>query len=101
MCACVYVCVCVCMYVCVFVYVCVCLCVCACVYVYLYVTSPGNVIVATCKTQNGSLLFEIWRNLKSSETENFKNLSLTSELEVSVKGAHCIPKLESSYSQSK
>ena len=58
--------------------VCVCVCVRARAYVYvcINVTSQNNVIVVTCKTRNRILLFQMWRNFKSSESENLKNLSL-------------------------
>ena len=54
----------------------VCVCVCVCVYVCKNTANQNNVIVATCKTQHGVLLFEMWRNFKSSLTEKLKKLSL-------------------------
>ena len=59
---------------------CACVCVCLCVRAYAYVsineTNQNSVWIATCTTQYTYLSFEMWRNLKSLLTENFKNLSL-------------------------
>ena len=71
-CVCVSVCVCLCECVC----TCVSMCACACTYVYINVTNQNSVWIATCTTQYTYLSFEMWRNLKSLLTENFKNLSL-------------------------
>ena len=62
--------------VCVCVSVCVCLCVRAYAYVYINEINQNSVWIATCTTQYTYLIFEMWRNLKSLLTENFKNLSL-------------------------
>ena len=45
-------------------------------YVYINVTNQNSVLIATCATQYTYLIIEICRNLKSSLTGNFKNLSL-------------------------
>ena len=70
----------ICVSVCVRVCVCACACVCLCVRAYAYVsineTNQNSVWIATCTTQYTYLIFEMWRNLKSLLTENFKNLSL-------------------------
>ena len=66
--ACVCVCVCVCAR--------VCICVCKCIYVYKCDINRSNVTVVTCATQYCAFIFKMWRNFKSSQTENLKIFSL-------------------------